>query len=72
MSQRDHDAKDFARMLRYAAECIEYYQRVSSFDDCNNCGKNRTCKYLPGWGEQTRINCPLWTRKVSDSGKSEV
>ena len=62
MSQRDEDAKDFARMLRYAADCIEYYQRVKSFHDCNDCGK-RNCEYRPELGEQVRTNCPLWAHK---------
>ena len=62
MSQRDEDMKEFARALRYAAECIEYYQRVKSFHDCNDC-KDKTCKYKPRLGEQVRINCPLWKEK---------
>ena len=63
MSQRDEDAKDFARMLRYVADCVEYYQRVKSYPDCNTCGVKKECKYCPALGEQTRINCPLWKSK---------
>ncbi len=62
MSRIDEEAKDFARILQYTAECIMYYQKVSSFPDCNTCG-DKDCKYRPGWGEQVRINCPLWKSK---------
>lgn len=59
MNRTDKEAKDFAKMLHYTAECIIYYQRVSSLPDCNTCG-DKDCEYRPGWGEQVRINCPLW------------
>ena len=62
MSRMDMDAEDFARMLIYTADCIRYYQRVSSFNDCNNCGR-KSCEYKPKPGEQVRINCPLWEGK---------
>ena len=61
MSKMDQDAEDFARMLHYVADCVRYYQRVSSYNDCNNCA--RGCGYEPRPGEQTRINCPLWRKK---------
>lgn len=64
MSRMDEDARDFARMLRYVADCIDYYDRVSSYDDCNNC-KRKECEYKPRLGEMVRINCPLW-RKDGD------
>ena len=63
MSRMDQDAVDFARMLRYVADCVSYYQRVSSYNDCNNCGR-KECEYKPEWGEQVRIHCPLWEGQV--------
>ena len=62
MSQRDREAENFADLLIYAGQAIRYYQRVSSYNDCYTCagGKDRSCPYLPDWGEPTRINCPLW------------
>lgn len=63
MSRMDEDAREFARMLLYVVNCINYYSRVSSYNDCNNCGKNPGCEYLPRLGEMTRINCPLWEGK---------
>ena len=59
MSRMDMDAEDFARMLIYVAECIRYTQNVQSYNNCNNCGK-KNCEYKPDWGDQVRINCPLW------------
>ena len=58
-----YEAEEFARALVYAADCIRYYERVSSYNDCNNCGKKTTCRYAPKLGETTRINCPLWESK---------
>lgn len=63
MSQLSEDAKDFARMLRYVANCVDYVQEIKSFHDCNDCGVRKQCKYAPEWGKQVRINCPLWESK---------
>lgn len=35
-------------------------KRVSALNSCNDCGKARTCVYIPRVGEYARINCPLW------------
>ena len=64
LTQSDMDAKDCARMLRYAADCIDYYLRVKSYPDCNTCGIRKECQYCPDLGEQTRINCPLYKGKL--------
>ena len=64
--QMHEKAKDFAGMLLYVANCIQYYLRVGSCNDCNTCGKNPECEYLPRLGETTRINCPLWEEKSDD------
>ena len=66
MSRFDEDMREFARQLRYAADCIDYYQRTSSYNDCNNCGKTMYCEHLPKVGEQTRINCPLWAERKEE------
>ena len=54
------EQKALIRLLYHAADCIQYYDRVSRLPDCNDCGKNPGCKYLPKPGEQVRINCPLY------------
>lgn len=59
MSQFTVDLEECARMMYHAADCINYYIRVTSYPDCNSCGRI-TCQYKPKPGQQTRINCPLW------------
>ena len=63
MSRLDEDTAEFARMLYNVADRLTAYQRIISYPDCNTCGKKYTCEYCPRAGEQTRINCPLWTNK---------
>ena len=40
-----------------------YYTQVSAQGDCNDCGKARSCQYVPRPGSIVRINCPLWRAK---------
>lgn len=40
-----------------------YYSQVAAQGDCNDCGKARTCQYVPRPGSIVRINCPLWRAK---------
>ena len=55
------DNTEFARLLRYAADCINYCERIQKLPDCNNCYySTRKCMYLPEWGADVRINCPHW------------
>lgn len=63
MGQGLEDAKEFARMMHFVADCVEYYARTTSYPDCNTCGKQKECEFLPKIGQQTRINCPLWKEK---------
>ena len=53
------EQKALIRLLYHAADCIQYYDRVSCLPDCNDCGRAKECEYLPKPGEQVRINCPL-------------
>lgn len=41
----------------------EYYARVASQNDCNDCGISRNCPHVPRAGKIVRINCPLWRPK---------
>lgn len=61
MTNTEVEMEKFMRCLYYAADCIRYVQRLKRYNDCNNCA--RGCGYEPEWGEQTRINCPLWRAK---------
>ena len=69
MEQPNPDqSREFAKMLRYAADSIDlydYFQRVVSCHECNTCGGSVEpyCPYLPKAGELVRINCPLWYEK---------
>lgn len=40
-----------------------YYSQVAALGDCNDCGKARSCQYVPRPGSIVRINCPLWRAK---------
>lgn len=40
-----------------------YYSRVAAQNDCNDCGKARSCPHVPRPGGVVRINCPLWRAK---------
>lgn len=48
---------------------INYIDRKAQQHDCNDCEKGikRTCEHLPGIGEDTRINCPLWVQEGEES-----
>lgn len=41
-----------------------FFNNVTAFGDCNDCGNLKTCKYKPRIGETTCFNCPLWRNKV--------
>lgn len=60
MSGAHMDPEQLARVVHHIADCILYYERLSSLPDCNTCGKQRSCKYRPAWGDPVRINCPLY------------
>ena len=65
MSQRDRDLEHFTNILISTVDAIRYYLEVSSYDDCNTCGKTK-CRYMPDPGQMVRINCPLWQSKAID------
>jgi len=59
-----------ASVMRDAADAIDellterdnykaYFDNVSSLPDCNVCLKQGVCEFVPAYGENTRINCPL-------------
>ena len=69
-SNGDEPSKECATMNVSAADAIEellferdqykaYFDNVSSLPDCNVCLKQSVCEFVPAWGENTRINCPL-------------
>lgn len=48
------DAETFDRIMR-------------ELGNCNNCARAPGCGWLPAWGEDVRINCPLWVSQEDGS-----
>lgn len=42
---------------------INEAKTVAALGDCDDCGKARSCQYVPRPGSIVRINCPLWRAK---------
>lgn len=38
-----------------------FFENITKYGDCNDCGKFVTCEFVPKVGQTTRYNCPLWT-----------
>ena len=49
--------------LQYITDCLRSYKKLTVLPTCNDCGKLKKCKYQPGWGEEVRINCPVWEKE---------
>ena len=55
-----NDAADAIEELLFERDQYKaYFDNVSSLPDCNVCLKQSVCEFVPAWGENTRINCPL-------------
>lgn len=54
---------EIVKALYYIIDCVNFFDRVSKLPCCNTCGKLKDCEYRPEWGDQTRINCPLWEKE---------
>ena len=46
--------------VAYILDVLIAYKRIVNTGCCHNCGCADLCKYLPGWGEPVRYNCPLY------------
>jgi len=57
------ELKNIINKLKYTVNCLESYESLIDLPNCNDCGKIKSCEYRPGWGEQVRINCPLWEKE---------
>lgn len=60
MSIFDQDREDLIRLIISICDYARLGYNVSTYNDCNNCGKRMSCEYMPKLGQITRINCPLW------------
>lgn len=56
----DYMENDLRGWLYRLIDYIDYYNRIGSLPDCNTCGKQKDCEYVPAPGDFTRINCPHW------------
>ena len=54
-------------ILNRLINAIDYMERIDSLPDCNNCGNKMNCEFVPNYGGNTRINCPLWKRKDGET-----
>lgn len=43
----------------WVADAIAQYRSVCA-KSCNSCGRAKTCKYVPEWGQPVRYNCPFY------------
>ena len=51
------DPRPIIAALQYIIESVKLRQSFDMQGNCNNCG-NKTCEFMPEWGEPVRINCP--------------
>lgn len=54
---------EIAQLLHHIADAIQLADRVSKQHNCNDCGKKKSCEYVPQCGDPVRINCPLWEKE---------
>lgn len=54
----------------YLADAITMINEIAEMNNCNICGKRKTCEYCPRLGKNVRYNCPLYVEPVK-SGNSE-
>ena len=62
MSRLDDAISDVA----YILDTLIAYRNITQADNCHNCCKRKDCEYLPQWGDQIRINCPLHKKEVTE------
>lgn len=53
---------------RIIKDAEEFDRIMTELGNCNNCGRASSCGWLPAWGEDVRINCPLWAEANSVNG----
>jgi len=58
-------AKTISRLAGELSELKARSDRISYLPNCNDCGANGKCPYMPKWGDMVRINCPHWQERKS-------
>lgn len=59
MSKFDQEGEELIKLLYSILNYARLGYEISTFDNCNNCGKT-FCEYRPPWWKTVRWNCPLW------------
>lgn len=59
MSRLDDAISDVA----YILDTMIAYRNIIQKGNCHDCGERKDCEYLPQWGDQVRINCPLYKKE---------
>ena len=52
---------ELERVTRERDDYKIFFENITKYGDCNDCGKSVTCEFVPKVGQTTRYNCPLWT-----------
>ena len=58
MNRLDDTISDVA----YILDTLMAYRNIANSGDCNRCGKQKTCEYIPKPGQLVRYNCPFYKR----------
>ena len=48
--------------VAYILDTLMAYRNIVDSGDCNRCGKQKTCEYVPKPGQLVRYNCPFYKR----------
>lgn len=51
------------KVFLYIADCLAVVADMQEMHNCNDCGIEKTCEYVPMPGQKVRWNCPLWKEK---------
>ena len=54
---------DAISTIGYIIDTLIAYRNIIETGDCNECGLNRNCRYVPDPGEQVRYNCPFFVKE---------
>ena len=47
----------------YVKDCLKALNEIYKSGSCNDCAKERCCKYAPQLGQMVRYNCYFYERK---------
>ena len=62
MSRKDEDREYLLQLIISICDYARIGYEISTCDNCNNCGRRKSCEYVPKLGSLVRYKCPLWVR----------